>query len=193
MDAFHLTLFVHIFAVLAASAAASLAIFSGGRYAQSSTHGEARAWLAFNGKVSLVFPVVLIVLLLTGSVMATISGGAYWHTGWVKTGIAVVVLIFASGAFHGKRHKALERALEAMTDAQRHAHQFRAPEDPVLAVLPWVNTCLALGMVFVMTNKPTLGGAVSAVGLAAVVGVSIGLRTIAKAKAATMGAVPASD
>src|SRR5581483_6650804 len=119
VDAYHITLFVHISAVLAAAAAASLAVFSGGRYVRARSHDDAHAWLDLNGKISKTFPVVLVVLLLSGAYMVSLTGGAYWSTGWVRTGITAIVVIFAVGGFLGARHKALERRLDAMTDAQK--------------------------------------------------------------------------
>lgn len=193
MDLYHVTLFVHISAILAAAASASLAMFSGGRYARAKSHDEAHAWLEFNGKVARTFPIVLIVLLLTGSYMVTLTGGSYWRTGWVQTGLAAIVTLFAIGGFLGARHKALEGKLTAMTDAQKHANPFHPPRDPLLAVLPWVNICLALGVVFVMANKPVLANALTIALIAVTVGLGIGYRTLAKAKAMARAAMPVAD
>ena len=194
MNAYFLTKFVHISAVLAAAAAASLVIFSGGRYARARSHEDAVSWLEFNGKVTITFPIVLIVLLLSGSYMVIQSGGAFWSTGWVRTGITAVVLIFAIGAFLGQRHKALLRRLLAMTDAQKHAQPFHPPRDPALAVMPWFNIMLALGVVFDMSNKPDGASAATIAVSSAVAGVLIGYRAIAKARAAAAAApAPATD
>lgn len=187
MDAYHITLFVHISAVLAAAAAASLAVFSGGRYVRAKNHDDAHAWLELNGKTSRVFPVVLVVLLLSGSYMVSLTGGSYWSTGWVRTGVGAIVVIFAIGGFLGTRHKALERKLGEVKDAR----PFRAPRDPLMAILPWVNICLALGVVFVMANKPTLPNALTIAAVAVAVGLMIGYRNIAKAKA--MGAALSAE
>ena len=193
MDAYHLTLFVHLCAVITAGAAASLAVFTGGRYARALSYDDAHAWLELNGKVTITFPIVLIVLLVSGSYMVTLTGGGYWATAWVRTGITAVVTIFAIGGFSGKRHKALERRLADMTDVQRHAQPFHPPRDPLLAVLPWVNICFALGVVFLMTNKPSVANTVTIAIASIAVGLLIGYRTLAKGRAAAAAAATASD
>jgi hypothetical protein len=193
MDLYHLTLFVHIGAVLAAAAASSLAMFSGGRYARSATHADAHAWLHFNSKVARTFPIALVVLLLSGAYMITSSGGAYWSTGWVRVGVVGLLVIFAIGGFLGARHKTLERRLDAMTDAQKHAHPFRAPADPLMAILPWVNMSIALGIVLIMTIKPTLASAATIALVFAMLGLANGYRMIAKAKAMARAAMPAAE
>jgi hypothetical protein len=116
--------------------------------------------------------------------MVSATGAWSWSAAWVRAGLAAAVMLFASGGFLGFRHRQAGVALEQLRASGGDARELA--RDPVLATLPWVNTGIALAVVFVMTTKPALAG--SAVSLAA--GIAAGL--VASRATARAGA-PATE
>ena len=69
MDFYHATLYVHILALLAGIAAATLAHFAMTRLERSATIQEARQWHALIGRVTKVFPAAILTFFATGAYM----------------------------------------------------------------------------------------------------------------------------
>jgi hypothetical protein len=174
MDGYHIALFLHLIALVAASAAAGLTHFTEGRYRAAATVAEARHWHELTGSVTKVFPIAVVALLATGGFMVGDGGVWSWSAGWVEAGIAGAVLLFVSGGVLGARGRATSRELARLV-AEAKAGQAPAPRhDPLVSVLSWMNTGLAIGVVFVMTTKPSLGGALLVLAVAAAAGAALG-------------------
>jgi len=74
----------------------------------------------------------------------------------------------------GRRAGAIVRAVAAEAGAVSPPLSDRL-RDPVLLVSAWVRTALALGIVFVMSTKPSGAGALTAMGVALALGLAAGL------------------
>ena len=140
------------------------------------TVGVLRPWARLLGRLGKVFPVALLILLATGAYL--VHDAWSWSAGWVDASLVGVGLLFASGAgLVRARGLALRRALMAAGDGPASPEVRRLIAKHPAAFASWVNTGLALGIVFAMTAKPALAGSVAAlvVGAGAGLAVAVGV------------------
>jgi hypothetical protein len=154
MDGYHVALFIHLLALVAAATASGLAHLAHGRTARARTVAEAMEWHAFGGAVARVFPIAVLTLLATGGYM-TAAGGISWSTPWVQAGIAGAVLLFAIGGFFGARMGRAGAEMARIRDEHGPNHP-APPSDPIVDTMIWVSPGIALAVVFLMTTKPAL-------------------------------------
>jgi hypothetical protein len=89
-----------------------------------------------------------------------------------------VILLFASGTFLGLKGKGLKQFLDKMAAANGADHPVPKLVPPmIVAVLPVINTGIALAVVFDMVLKPlSVSAAVGVVGAGIALGTAVGLR-----------------
>jgi hypothetical protein len=80
MDIYHLVLFVHISALLAAIAASALSHLAESRMQAAQTIGELRQWGALVAKAGKVFPLALLTIVAGGAYMVS---SAWAWTRWL--------------------------------------------------------------------------------------------------------------
>ena len=141
---FTTVLFVHLCALFAAFAASALVHHGANRLASAGTVAEASQWLGFVRKVSVTFPLAILVLLAVN-------------------GPAVI----------GGRMRRLQEALKA-SGGTFGPELARSVNDPVVRCAGWVNTLLALGIAYLMVAKPAPGMAFGVLAVALVLGVLVG-------------------
>lgn len=173
MDVYHLVLFVHICALLAAIGASALVHVSEIRMQAAQTKGEVRQWGMLAGSMDKVFPLALLTLFATGAYL--VASRWAWNLGWVDVAVGGVVLLFLGGGFLGSRGKALMRATEGDPHAPVDGVLMRVMRDPLTRSISSGNTGLAIGIVFIMVNKPPLLGALAALILAVAIGVVLAI------------------
>jgi len=173
MDGYHLALFIHLLALMAAVAASALVHLADARRARAATPRDALAWHALAGSAARTFPIALLLLAATGAVMVETSEGLEWAAGWVATGLLGVVALLASGGVIAvrSRREARELARLAASDSARGA----PPPDAVVETLSWVNTGLAVAVILVMSTKPPLVESLVALAVGAAGGLVLGL------------------
>ena len=176
MTSYQIALFVHLLALLAATAASAIVHFAGGRRARAATLREAMEWHRLTGVTARVVPVAIIVLLATGGYMVGGTGRWSWSAGWVIAGIVGALTLFVAGAVMGVRSAAEARTNAERLRAARGELPNDAPPDRLVAVMSDANTGLALAVVLVMTLKPGLTGALLVLAIGAVAGAYRGLR-----------------
>lgn len=169
-------LFIHVFALLAAISAGALSHLSEARMRSAQTTAALRPWARLLGRLGKVFPVALLVLLASGEYLVHDAWG--WGVGWVEVSLVGVGVLFASGVgLLRARGRALRRALLAAGDGPVQPEVRRLIVGHPAAFASWMNTGLAIGIVFAMTVKPALAGSAAAVvvGAAAGLGVAVGV------------------
>jgi len=173
MDGYHIALYIHLLALVAAACASTLVHFADYRRGQSTTAGEALQWHRLIGVTSRTFPIVIVLLLATGSYMVTSAGSALWAAAWVKAGVTGAILLFVVGGYLGARGKRMARALAQIdpsaTDFPRH--------DAIAHTLGGMNTGLALGVVGAMAMKPEMLGSFAILAVAALLGAGWSMRS----------------
>ena len=168
MTAYQIALFVHLLALLAATAASAIVHFAASRRATAPTLRASMEWGSVIGATARVFPVAVLVLVATGAYM--VSGRWGWSAGWVDAGLTGALLLLVSGAILGKRGAAEARAnAERLREAGGELPNDAVP-DRVARLLSDANTGLALAIVLVMTVKPGLAGSLAVLGVGAAAG-----------------------
>jgi len=170
---FTTVLFVHLCALFSAFAASALVHHGGNRLASAGTVAEASQWLMFVRKVSVTFPLAILVLLASGGYMVHGEGLA-WRTGWLEASLAGIVLMAINGpAVIGGRMRRLQEALKA-SGGTFGPELARLANDPVMRCAGWVNTLLAVGIAYLMVAKPATGMSIGVLAVALVLGVLVG-------------------
>jgi hypothetical protein len=172
VSVYSISLFLHVvgalglFAVLALEWAGLLQLRRATRTAQ------AREWVRLLAAPRVLGGPAALLILVTGVHMSATRWGPQ---GWIVAGLAGMVVIAVLGAaVGGRRVAAIARALPADDGAIPPALDWQL-RDPALALSLRFRTALFLGVVFLMSTHPGVGGALAAMGLAAVAGMAAGL------------------
>src|SRR6266511_3753344 len=150
MSLYAIVVFLHIVGALGLFAALALEWASILSLRRATIADHAREWARLLASLRLVGAPALLTILVTGIyMMATRWGGQ----GWIGVGFGGLVLVAVlGGILTGRR-------------------------DPILMVSLYLRTALALGIVFVMSVKPDTAGALTAMGVALVLGLATGFPT----------------
>lgn len=173
MDPYHIALFVHITALLAAVGAATLMELITSRRLRSATVREALEWHTLAMKTSKTFPLAIAVLVLTGAYMLSAGGAQTWGAGFVSAGLTGAALLLVIGIFLSIKGKALKARLEQVVAASPDQPP-RMALNPLIAALTRANHGIALGVVFDMATKPSAGSAFAVLAAFVVVFVAAG-------------------
>jgi hypothetical protein len=137
----------------------------------------AAPWGRVAGKVGPFFGVTILGLFGSGAYMTSETTFPWgWNTRWVDVAIAVLVVIFLQGFGIAERtgHK-LGAAMQANGPGALGPECRRMTLHPGLWVVEFTNIGLVLGVVWNMTQKPGLGGAIAAVLIGYAVGGALAL------------------
>jgi len=154
MDAYHIALFLHIVTLIVAASATAVTKLAVGRRIRARTAREALEWHELLISTSKLFPICLAAFLLTGVYMVSVAGGRAWSSGFVVAGLVGVALLLGSGTYLGVKAKALKAVLQNIVARAPDASAPRLAPPPLVAMLPLINTGVALGTVFDMVTKP---------------------------------------
>lgn len=180
MTPYSIALFLHVVGALGLFVALGLEWTSLVYLRRASTAEQAREWLGVLGGTRRLGPASLAAILLSGFYMMATTWG--W-VGWIIVALAAMVLIAIVGAtLTGLRIVAVGRAAAAESGLLSPALRQRL-QDPLLWTSVQIRTAIALGIVFLMTIKPDLIGALATIGLAVVLGLASGLRNRHPARA----------
>jgi hypothetical protein len=174
MIGYHISLYIHLLALVAASAISALVHLGKSRARRAASLAEAREWLGLVKSSARFFPLATLTLFATGAHMVSVNSPWSWTTGWVDAGITGVVFLLLSGAVLGARGARTGRALAGLRpgDAQGIGALLH---DPVAAALSSVNTGVALGVVFAMAVKPSFAASLAALAVGAVAALALHL------------------
>jgi hypothetical protein len=188
MGIYRLALFLHILAVIVAAGVTAVTKLAAGRRMRARTVGDALEWHSLLMSSARLFPVCLVVFVLTGGYMMSVVRVSAWNTGFILAGLVGVVLLFASGTYLGIKGGALKQVLEGI--AARGADQPvpRLAPPPLVVMLPTVNTGIALAVAFVMVMKTE--NVAIALGVVAV-GIVLGVLAAPRRPAPALGSAAA--
>lgn len=155
MDAYHIALFLHIVTLIVAASATAVTKLAVGRRIRARTAREALEWHELLISTSKLFPICLAAFLLTGAYMVSVAGARAWSSGFVVAGLIGVTLLLGSGTYLGLKAKGLKTVLQTIASKAPDMPAPRLAPPPLVAMLPLVNTGVALAVVFDMVTKPT--------------------------------------
>lgn len=172
MSVYSIAVFLHIVGALGLFAALGLEWAGIHNLRRVVTAGQAREWAKLLGALRFVGGPAALTLLITGIYLSATHWG---QQGWIGLGLAGLVLIAAlGGALTGRRIGAIARALPP-DDGPIPAALGDRLHDPVLPLSAWIRTALALGIVFIMSTKPSGAAALAVMGVALGLGLVVGL------------------
>lgn len=185
MGIYRLALFIHILAAVVAGGVTALTKLAAGRRMRARTVGEALEWHTVLLSSARIFPLILIVFLVTGGYMMSVVRVSPLTTGFIFAGLVGVVLLFVSGTYLGIKGAALKKVLEGMAaqGADQPAPKLAPP--PLVAILPTVNTGIALAVAFDMVMRmESVSMSLGVIAIGAVLGLLAAPRKPAAAMAA---------
>ncbi|HEY4216692.1 MAG TPA: hypothetical protein VGM67_06110 [Gemmatimonadaceae bacterium] len=182
MDIYHITLFVHIMTLVVAAAVTAITKLAVARRARARTVAEVLDWHNVLTSTAKLFPVCLVVFVVSGAYMMSVTHIAPWSTGFIVAGLAGVGLLLVSGIYLALKGKALGQVLEAMAKQNPNQPAPRLVPPRLVAALPMINTGIALSVAFDMVTKPdSVGVALAIVALGILLGAAGSLRHAAPA------------
>jgi uncharacterized membrane protein len=126
------------------------------------------------GRLGPLFGISVLIILVTGLYMAFSAWGL--QTGWIAVALTSLVLIAPIGtALIEPRRRAIDRLAQEAPDGPLPLPLDQRTHDPVLLTTLQTVAALLLGIVFLMTTKPSLMGALIVMALALVLGLASGV------------------
>jgi hypothetical protein len=167
---YNLVLFLHVSGDISLFAGIAAQLFGLAALRRAKDTGQARilAGLAHTGES-----------LAVGGALLTIASGLYlaktaWslRTGWIATALGTLIVLFPPliQGIVEPRLKAILRMVQEAPDGPIPAQLDRKIHDPLLAAGLQTVAALVLGIVFLMTVKPSLPGAILAMALSLALG-----------------------
>jgi hypothetical protein len=172
MSLYSVAVFLHIVGALGLFAALGLEWAGVQNLRRSATTGQAHEWMKLLRGLRLVERPSVLVLLVTGIYVSVSAGGGRPLIGPGLLGIVVIAAL--GGLLTGRRLRNIERVFPVV-DGPVEPELASQLADPVLRLSAWLRTGLAVGIVFIMSTKPNAAGALSALGIAVVLGLAAGL------------------
>lgn len=162
-------LFLHVFGAMLLFMAMACELFAGARLRRAETVDQARTLLPVTLMIEPLFPISTLVLLGSGAYMAT----ERWSItdGWVVVAVATLLAFAVLGPnIQGRRLKAVRAGLDDAPAGPLSPEQRRQIADPVTWGSMHAMSGGAVGLLWLMTNKPSLAGSVAVVAVLSAAG-----------------------
>ncbi len=171
MSLYSIAVFLHVVGALGLFAALGLEWAGLRNLRRAVSIGQVREWTGLLAAIRSVGGPAGLLLLVTGLYLTATRWG---HQAWIGLGLLGLLLIAGLGAvLTGRRVGAIARAIPPEEGPAPPALR-RLLRDPALTRSAWLRTCLALGVVFLMSVKPGTAGAVASLALALALGLGTG-------------------
>jgi hypothetical protein len=176
MDRYHVTLFIHLLTLVAASVVSAIVHLAVARRARARTVGEMLDWHGVLESSAKLFPISLAAFVITGGYMLNLSQTPM-SSPFAVAGLVGVAWLLVSGVFLGVKGKGLRGMLEGMAKKGLDQPAPKLVPPPFIAALPMINPAIALAVAFDMTVKPaSISVALGVLAIGFVVGAAIGMR-----------------
>lgn len=173
MNLYSIALFLHVIGAIGYFVGMGIWLFGLASIRRAQRVEHVRALTSLVGRSGPLFGISVLLILVAGLYMALTAWGL--QTGWIAVALISLILIAPlATALIEPRRRAMDRlAREAPDGALPQALRQRT-HDPVLATTLQTITALLLGIVFLMTNKPSLTGSLIVMGVALALGLASG-------------------
>jgi hypothetical protein len=172
MNYYLIAKFIHILGALGFFVALGLEWTSLRHLRSARTVEQVREWIHLPTKLGLVGMVAMVLLLAAGVyMMITVWGGVAWI---IVSLVSLVPMSILGMTVSGRRMAAIKQAATA-EHGKISSALYQLLHDPLLWISIQTRVAIALGIVFLMTVKPDLGGSLLTIGLATVLGLASAL------------------
>jgi Predicted integral membrane protein (DUF2269) len=169
MTPYTLALFAHIVGAISVFAGIGTWLFIGMALRRTQQVAQVRALARLTVASGNVAVGGVLLLAVAGLYMAWTTWG--WQTAWIDVATAGFLLLAPFGAFViDRRIRALGKAADAEADGPLPASLAAQVRDPTILVGLHTYLGVLLGIVFLMTTQPALGGAILALVIATAFG-----------------------
>lgn len=167
MNLYSVVLFLHIVCVVTLSAALSLEWLSTLRLRNARSEDEIRTWINPVPQLPGIAITSMLLLLFSG-IYLTLQLQV-WALAWPRISFVGLLLLAPFGAISGRRIASIRAAIG--TDSEVDVEELRRKaRDPFLSLSLGVRTTVMLGIILIMTAKPTLNLGLATLGLAFALG-----------------------
>jgi hypothetical protein len=182
MTNYTLAMFFHFLGLVALFVGYGLEWIVSGLLRQATTTDQVRAWLRVYRTSLPISGPGLLILILSGGYLASLSGSM--KQGWISASLLAIVFALGIGfVFLLPRVRAIRGALPE--GGGLPANVSALLQAPAIPTLIRVRGLLALGIVYLMTVKPgSLGASLLVLGVALILGILASAGTFPKTKAA---------
>ncbi|HEY7982889.1 MAG TPA: hypothetical protein VID73_01895 [Ktedonobacterales bacterium] len=169
MSAYNIALFIHVSGAMGYLIAAGIRVFGMAALRRARRVEQVRLLSAVDAWVGPLFGISLLLVLIAGLYMAATAWG--FATGWIDvTLVSLLLILVTASPLMESRRRAIARLAAAAPDGPIPPALEQRIHDPVLRATVRALPVLLLGIVFLMTTKPPLAGAVVAMVVALAVG-----------------------
>lgn len=185
MSGYGIALFIHLLGVITLFGGIALQQRGAARLRDATTVEEVRLWMGFLRPTGQMMPAALLILLASGLYMTARA----WTVGTPFVAIAIVAILLMAavgGGVIGRRFAAIGRASAAANDGPIPPELARLVRAPATWIALSAVNGAALGIVWLMTNKPGWGASVGLVAAPAAIAGGIG-RLISRSRPARVG------
>lgn len=178
-------LFLHITVAIAAFGVAAVLLTGLSQMRSAKNMSALRSWAGLVHRAEPLFPVLVVVLIGLGAWLIALSDGEFaWSQGWIiVTLVSLVIMEAFGGAVLAPAGKRLHARIEAEPDGPVSPELRAAITDPVSWLGGYFNTGIAIGIVFLMANKPNGLVSVLVVVIASALACAVGARLRMPARA----------
>ena len=175
---YDVALFGHVLGAVLLVSAVMMTVTGLLRSQRASTNAQVRSAMGGVPVADRLIPPAMALLLAFGLYMVARHGGddsIAWTSGWVDTALAVFAVMSVLGpAVEAKRSKRLYEAAAAAPDGPVSEQVDRLRRDPVLTHVTLFGASEIVALLYLMTNRPGLVGALGSVLGAALISVALG-------------------
>jgi uncharacterized membrane protein len=169
-----IVLFLHICGAIGYFIGMGTWLFSLSALRRADRVEQVRALTRLIGRTGPFFGISVLLILATGLYMAITAWGL--QTGWILVALISLILIAPLGtAFIEPRRRTIDRLAQEASNGPLPQSLEQSIHDPVLQTAAQTITVLLLGIVFLMTNKPSLIGSLIVMAIALVLGLASGV------------------
>ncbi len=171
MTLYTFALFVHVVAVLGLFMAITIEMAALWRMRAATSVAMVREWAGLVERTAPVFPVVSLLILLSGVYMVAQKWN--WQTAWADIAlVGLIALVALEAAVNARRGKGIHGAAQESPDGGVPGSLTRRINDPMLWTSVQTMLFATLGIVYLMTVKPGVVGSLVAMAVAIGVGLA---------------------
>src|SRR5437667_9147576 len=174
MSFYSIALFLHVSGAIGYFVGMGTWLFGLATIQRAQRVEQVRSLVQLVGLSGPLFGISVLLLLAAGLYMALTAWSLL--TSWIMIGLISLVLLAPLGtAFLEPRRRVIDQLARKAPDGPLPEELERCIRDPILLTAPQALTALLLGVVFLMTTKPSLVGSIIVMAVVLVLGLAWGL------------------